>query len=125
MDSTVMLAWGTRYFAAAAAQLYLGRLPHITLTDHNQDLSPAFENDTLITPEYTFFNQPLAWWADKLDQDIWLQAAGPNLVHIRNTPEIIESDAAGPSAQDKAQASLPGPIRIALEVVWLAGADAP
>ena len=122
-DSTIMLAWGTRYFAAAAAQLYLDRLAHITLTDHNQDLSPAFENDTLITPEYTFFNQPLAWWADKLDQDIWLQAAGPRLVHIRSTPEIVESDVIGPAAQDTRLHCQRD--RMALEVVWQAGAEAP
>ncbi len=122
-DSTVMLAWGTRYFAAAAAQLYLGRLAHITLTDHNQDLSPAFVNDTLITPEFTFFNQPLAWWAEKLDQDIWLQAAGPRLVHIRSKPEIVESDVAGPSAHVAQLHCMPD--RLALEVVWQAGAKAP
>ena len=86
--STVMLAWGTRYFAAAAAQLYLDRLAHISLTDHNQDLSPAFENDTLITPEYTFFNQPLAWWADKLGQDNLVTGrwttSGTHPQHARN-----------------------------------------
>ena len=122
-DSTVMLAWGTRYFAAAAAQLYLGQLAHINLADHKQDLIPAFHDDTLITPDYTFFNQPSAWWADKLGQAIWLQAAGPRLVHIRNAPEIIESDAAGPSAHE-AQLHC-RPDRLALEVVWHAGADAP
>ena len=122
-DSTVMLAWGTRYFAAATAQLYLGRLAHITLADHNQDLRPAFENGTLITPEYTFFNQPPAWWADKLGQAIWLQAAGPRLVHIRSAPKIVESDVAGPAAQDTRLHCQHD--RLALELVWQAGAKAP
>ena len=122
-DSTVMLAWGTRYFAAAAAQLYLGRLAHITLADHNQDLRPAFENDALITPEYTFFNQPPAWWADKLGQAIWLQAAGPRLIHIRSAPEIVESDVAGPAALDTRLHCQHD--RLALELVWHAGVDAP
>ena len=53
--STVMLAWGTHYFAAAAAQLYLGQLAHITLADDKQDLLPAFHGDTLITPDLQLF----------------------------------------------------------------------
>ena len=121
--STVMLAWGTHYFAAAAAQLYLGQLAHITLADDKQDLVPAFLDDTLITPDYSFFNQPPAWWTEKLEQTVWLQAAGPNLVHIRSAPKVVGSDDAGPSAHDAQLQCLPD--RLALEVVWHAGADAP
>lgn len=121
--STVMLAWGTRYFAASAAQLYLDRLAHITLADDNGKLRQAFLDSMLITPDYTFFNQPPAWWATRLGLEVWLEAAGPRLVRILPAPIISYSDVAGPQAQDTllhCEAE-----RLVLELVWNAGATAP
>ncbi len=121
--STVMLAWGTRYFAASAAQLYLERLDHITLTDDNGELHPAFLDGTLVTPDYTFFNQPPPWWENRLGQKVWLDAAGPRLVRIMAAPNISNSDVAGPFVQD-AQLHCEDE-RLVLQLVWNAGATAP
>ena len=70
-----MLAWGTRYFAAAAGQLYLDRLDHITLVNDKSDLATIVARGTLVTPAYTFFNHPPDWWARTLARPIYLQAA--------------------------------------------------
>ena len=87
--STVMLAWGPRYFAAAIAQVLQDDLQHITLIDHNSDFRALIEDGAqLITPEYTFYEQSQAWWEYKLATDVYLQAIAPRLIEIATEPTI-------------------------------------
>lgn len=87
-DSTVMLAWGPRYFAAAAGKLLLNDLPHFQLVNDKHNLAEFAEAGTLITPEYTFYNQPLDWWREKLGSPVFLQAAAPSLVAVGTSPAV-------------------------------------
>ena len=119
--STVMLAWGPRYFAASAAQLYLDRLQDIALVDHNADMRAAFHANRLITPDYSFFNQPPQWWEERLGQTVWLDGAGPRLVRLRPAPVIQE--AGNPALADVESRLHCSPGALILEVLWNAGAD--
>lgn len=120
---TVMLAWGPRYFAASAAQLYLDRLEHITLVDHNGDHRAPFLDGKLITPDYSFFAHPLAWWEARLGQRVWLEAAGPRLVRLRPQPVVAAGGPDGPAPYgffwecDR--------DALTLGVLWYAGRNAP
>jgi hypothetical protein len=115
-DSTVMLAWGTRYFAAAIGQTLLGELDSITLIDDKADLAAVARQGRLITPEYTFYQQPPDWWQQRIGQPIYLQAAAPYLVEINLSPSIIDAPPAGiTTAQEKLHCDAE---RVVLEVVW-------
>lgn len=90
--ATVMLGWGPRYFAASVGQTLQGRLQHIALVDDRVDFPAIVESGSLlITPQYTFFNYPLAWWQDRLGQPVYLRAAGPYLVEIATEPVIADA----------------------------------
>ncbi len=122
-DSTVMLAWGTRYFAAAAGQLYLDRLDHITLVNDKSDLATIVARGMLVTPAYTFFNHPPDWWARTLARPIYLQAAAPQLAQISITPQL-SLPAAGPlRAQAASVRCEEGSLSLA--VTWQTGATIP
>ena len=120
--STVMLAWGPRYFSAAFAKDVQGRLETITLVDDKVDFSAI--RLPIITPDYTLFNQPLAWWQARLDaEQLYLSTAAPHLVAIDTQPQ--QADASLPnginmlSAQVRCEAD-----RILLDVMW-AASDVP
>ncbi|MEQ8675192.1 MAG: DUF2723 domain-containing protein [Aggregatilineales bacterium] len=89
--STVMIAWGPRYFSAGFAQDVLGEFDDITLVDHNADFAGLVaEGATLITPEYTLYTQTQTWWEDRLGTPIYPQAVAPRLVALQtefSTPE--------------------------------------
>ncbi len=86
-SSTVMFAWGPRYFAASFAQDVAGELQDIRLVDHRADFPAIMAAGTLLTPEYTFYNQPVSWWEAKLGTPVYLHAAAPYLVQIATQPE--------------------------------------
>lgn len=86
--STFMLAWGPRYFAIGFAQDVQAKLQHIDRVDHRGDFARIAQNSTLVTPEYTFHNQPPLWWQDQIRSPIYLRAVAPYLVEIATTPEI-------------------------------------
>ena len=119
--ATVMIAWGPRYFAASAAQLYLDRLPDIVLADHNADMRAAFHANRLITPDYSFFIQPPGWWEERLGQAVWLDGAGPRLVRLRPAPVIQEDGNPGIGDVETRLHCSPGAL--VLEVLWHAGAN--
>ena len=121
--STVMLAWGPRFFAASTARLYLGRLQEITVVDHNADMRAAFHANSLITPDYSFFNQPLTWWGERLGQAVWLDGAGPRLVRLRPAPVIVETGNPELADLESRLHCLSG--ELVLEVLWNAGASPP
>ncbi|RMG74117.1 MAG: DUF2723 domain-containing protein [Chloroflexi bacterium] len=89
-NSTVMLAWGPRYFAASIGQLFLNRLQHIQLVDHKGE-----HHSGILTPEYTLYNQPISWWEARLNSPVYLQAVAPFIVQINTTPTIIDDVAEG------------------------------
>lgn len=89
--STVMLAWGPRYFAARFAQDQQGRLPDIELVDHRADYTAVLaRGGRLLTPEYTFYNQPISWWENQLGAPVYLNAAAPWLIQISTQPELAD-----------------------------------
>jgi hypothetical protein len=84
-----MLAWGPRYFAASFAQDVQGELPNIQLVDHRADYAAILQHGTLlVTPDYTFYNQPVSWWEAHLGTRVYLSAAAPHLVQIKTEPEL-------------------------------------
>ncbi|PJF44688.1 MAG: hypothetical protein CUN55_02610 [Phototrophicales bacterium] len=93
-DSTLMLAWGPRYFAVGVAQDVQGRLQHIDRVDHRGDFRAILASGRqLVTAEYTFYAQPVSWWQDKLKSPVYLQSIAPRLVEIRTTPTLIDPPA--------------------------------
>lgn len=115
-DSTVMLAWGPRYFAASIGKLYMGELQHIYLADDKSDLAQIVRDGQLVTPEYTFFNQPLDWWQQKLGQQVYLQAAAPYLVRIATEPDLSATPVQGIAVEHESLTCQTG--RVILDVTW-------
>jgi hypothetical protein len=93
--STLMLAWGPRYFAIGFAHDVLGLLPGVHLVDHKADYKTLLQQGILVTPAYTFYNQPVSWWEDQIGAPVYLRAVAPQLVQIDTQPELeIVSDPA-------------------------------
>lgn len=88
-NSTVMLAWGPRYFAVGVAQDALGDLNDIHRTDHKGDYQAILQNERLVTPWYTFFAQPYPWWQARLGNSVYLQSPAPEIVEITTKPRLI------------------------------------
>lgn len=86
--STLMLAWGPRYFAVGFAHDVLGLLPGVKLVDHKADFQAVLQQGILVTPAYTFYNQPVSWWEEQLGAPVYLRAVAPQLVQIDTQPEI-------------------------------------
>jgi hypothetical protein len=83
-----MLDWGPRYFAVAFAHDVEGRLAGITPVDHRADFPAILAGgQALITPEFTFYNRPAAWWALQVGGPVYLHAVAPRLVQISREPE--------------------------------------
>jgi hypothetical protein len=95
-NSALMLAWGPRHFAVGLAQDVWGELPDVTLVDHKADF--AVLEMPILTPAFTFYNQPVEWWQSQLGQRVYLHAVAPQLVAVATAPEIGSGDAFG--AQD-------------------------
>lgn len=89
--STLMLAWGPRYFAVGFARDVLGELPGLRLVDHKADYAALLNDGPLVTPWYTFYNQPPSWWEARLGGPIYLSAAAPKLVEIAREPVLLEA----------------------------------
>ena len=119
-ESTVMLAWGPRYFAASAGKLLMNDLAHIDLVDDKHNLAEITETATLITPEYTFFNQPVDWWRDKLGQPVYLQAAAPGFVSIRTSP-VMANPPLSEGITVASETLSCEPERLILDVIWQTG----
>jgi len=123
-NSTVMIAWGPRHFAAGFAHdVWLVRRD-VTLLDHNADYRPAFEAGTLITPDYTFFAFPPAWWEDRLGEPVTLNAAAPRWVSITSTPILYAHELQ--SSIEVVDARLAcRPFALDLLVEWVSNGDQP
>lgn len=93
--ATLMLPWGPRYFAAGFARDVAHTLPDsVQLADHRADYRAILDSGRmLVTPPDTFYNQPPAWWAERLGGPVWLTAAAPGLVQISDAPRQIAAHA--------------------------------
>lgn len=94
--STLMLAWGPRYFAVGFARSVLGAIPGVDLVDHKANYRAILAEGALVTPSYTFYRQPLSWWQEQIGGPVYLSAVAPYLVEIATTP--ARSDATLPVA---------------------------
>lgn len=106
--STVMIGWGPRYFAPAFAHDVQNDLQHVILVDHNADFAAIVESGRLVTPEYTFYHQPVDWWQTRLGTTVYLYAAAPGMVEISTRPDL-------------AQTAIPEGITVAEEAVSCEG----
>ncbi len=88
-DSTLMIAWGPRHFAAGFWRDVEGIRPDVTLIDHKADFQAALENGALVTPDYTFYQFPLEWWEGQLGGRVSLNAAAPRLIALSTTPQSL------------------------------------
>lgn len=96
-ESTLMLAWGPRHFAVGFAKDVEQRLPSMRLVDHNADMQAALAQGILVTPSFTFYNQPIVWWQERIGQPIYLYSLGPYLVQINTTPQLYDADLPTPT----------------------------
>jgi hypothetical protein len=103
-DSTLMIPWGPRYFAAGFARDVQGAFPaDVTLVDHRADFAALVSGERpLVTPATTFYRQNADWWAEQTGGRTWLTAAGPGLVRIASAPELREPE---PGRADELPAS--------------------
>lgn len=122
--STLMLAWGPHHFAVGFAKDVEERLPPMHLVDHNADMQAALQEGFLVTPSFTFYNQPISWWQERIGQRIFLRAIGPYLVQIDTVPQTLSTELPTPT-EDLEVMPLEYSIRcegdfISLYVKWLA-----
>ena len=120
-DATLMLAWGPRYFAVAFARevdpsLGSDRLRDFTLVDHRAAFWHIVQNGMLVTPPYTFYNQPIPWWQERLGERVVLRAAAPYLVQIDTRPQRPADPPESFGVLAERVQCLPG--LVALEVTW-------
>jgi hypothetical protein len=116
-DSTVMLAWGPRYFAVSFAHAIRDDLTHLDVVDDKADYSRI--DGLLVTPEYTRFNQPLPWWEDRLGAPVYPYAAAPGIVALATTPRI--NDSAPPVLTVADEHLTCERDRLVLDVTWHSG----
>lgn len=123
-DSTVMIAWGPRHFAAGFARDVQGDLQQIdALVDHTADFRAILDSESrLVTPQYTFFLQPVDWWEARAGSPVYLHAIAPELVEITTAPQMSGDFVADVTADEIAvDYTLICEIeRYVLEVIWLA-----
>jgi hypothetical protein len=117
--STLMIAWGARHFAVGFARDVLGKLQDIRLVDHKADFAAIVAQGMLVTPEYTFYNQPVSWWEDRLGARVYLRAIALYLVQIDTQPELADSQNSGELSAIE-QAIHCTPDSIVLGVDWFA-----
>lgn len=124
--ANVLIAWGPRHFAAGFARDVRGELDHIAgLHDHNADVAALVATDApLVTPEYSFFTQPLDWWEVRAGQPLYLRAVAPDLVKV--APQRVIGDLP-PAIDDSESPLVAAETRltceadsVTLEVVWQA-----
>ncbi len=86
--AAAMIAWGPRHFAAGFTRDVEGLRTDVLLLDHKADYRAILRDRRLVTPDYTFFNQPPAWWEERLGTAPVFSSPAPGWVEVRFTPEI-------------------------------------
>ncbi len=116
--STLMLAWGPRYFAVGFARDVLGLLPGVRLVDHKADYRSLIQQGPLVTAAYTFYNQPIRWWEDQLGSPVYLHAVAPELVEIDTQPELSTTPDDAPGVIETGHRIDCLPDKLILHVAW-------
>lgn len=88
---TILMAlWGHDYWALAYAKEYQGRLPDLTVVDHNADFAGLLaQGHRLWTLSKTFYLRPVSWWEDRLGQRVFLSSVAPGIVQIATGPRTV------------------------------------
>jgi hypothetical protein len=129
--TTFMALWGQDFWALAYAQAYEGRLPGLTLVDHNADFRAVLDGgDRLLTFSRTLYQRPLSWWDDRLGR-VHLSSTAPDVVEIALQPPLDPSDVPPGSGLDlengvrilSARVSSEEEDALVLTVYWQAVAD--
>jgi hypothetical protein len=116
--STLMLAWGPRYFAVGFARDVLGLLPGVQLVDHKADYKAVLQSGELVTAEYTFYNQSVSWWEQQIGAPVYLNAVEPDLVQISTEPEIWNDPDIMPGVVEAGHRIECTPDKVILRVIW-------
>ena len=93
-----MALWGHKYWALAYAQAYEGRLPGLTLVDHNADLAGIVRREgRLFTLSETLYRLPLDAWDGRLGRAHLSSAGGrgPDEAGVRGGLRLAAGRAAG------------------------------
>ena len=96
--SALMIAWGTRHFAAGFARDVQRALPGVVLVDHKADFRARAARGPLVTPDFTFYAFPVDWWAERLGGPVYLRAAAPGLVQIALEPRTTAQPLRAPAS---------------------------
>lgn len=95
-----------------------GVLPGVRLVDHKADYRALIDKGLLVTPDYTFYRQPVAWWRERFNGPVYLEAIAPRLIAIRRTPELgvmIDDGGGVRRMEHRIDCS---PDRIILSIAW-------
>lgn len=88
--ATLMALWGHKYWALAYAQAYEGRLPGLTLVDHNADLAGIVRREgRLFTLSETLYRLLLDAWDGRLGR-AHLSSPAPGIVAVRGAPVLAD-----------------------------------
>ena len=117
--STLMIAWGTRHFAAGFARDVQDALPGVDLVDHKADFATLAGRGPLVTPDFTFYAFPPDWWAAQLGGPVYLRAAAPELVQIALEPRTTNQPLRAPVSV-VARSLTCAPDGLTLAVEWAA-----
>ena len=124
-NATLMLTWGTRYFAIGFAQDVLGHIKHFQRADDKADLAILLGQGMLVTPEFILTDRPPQWFEKTLGRPIFVRAVAPRLVQIDLAPEqFTQAATSAPNKSDLPVAQSPQ-VRctnnsIILDVHWVA-----
>lgn len=87
--TTLMAPWGRDYWALAYAQAFAGRLPGLTLVDHNADFRAILaRGDRLWVLSTALYVRPLDWWRERLGvPTLALDEPAEGVVELSPKPE--------------------------------------
>lgn len=130
--ATVMVPWGTDYWTLTYEQAYGGRVPGLTLVDHNARPGEIIaRGERLLLPDQTLRIFPPGYFEERLGP-LFLSSAAPGVIEVSPEPIIDENDLAvtGISPVDfdlenglrirGVQTAWAAPDEIALAVYWQA-----
>jgi hypothetical protein len=117
--STLMLDWGPRYFAVGFGRDVLSELPGIRLVSHKADFRKLVGEGLLVTPDFTFYNRPVAWWEQQLEKPVYLTSAAAHLVQINIQP-VVADNLSGEGVQVRGESLICTSDALDLSVDWLA-----
>jgi hypothetical protein len=89
---TFMALWGNDYWSLAYAQAFQGRLPELSVVDHNAAFREILaRGDRLLTFSKTFYQRPVSWWEEHLGR-VYLSSAASQVVEIAVEPPLALAD---------------------------------